>query len=117
MLGIRSKMNAFIALCRLNGATTEQGDELEDFLKNRVIGLNEQRNRAIHDVWRLDNPRKPKRQEATAAKVLRRLSVGVPTEKLVKLASNIEKLTKDFDVLANRIFLSLHPLPDTGPTD
>lgn len=99
------------------GATQEQWGALEEFATKKVTGLSEQRNRAIHDVWHLTNPKTPIRFEATANRVVRYLTIHVPTADLARLAQNIDNLSVEFDILANDIFLSLHPSPDTGPQD
>jgi hypothetical protein len=108
MIGPRPRVDAFIAIVRQLGAAAHWNDELEKFAKE-VTGLAEQRNRAIHDVWQMDNPKEPQRLEATARRKVRLLKIHVPTKDLIMLADNIDKLCEKFDEeIASKIFNELN---------
>jgi hypothetical protein len=112
MIGPRPRIDAFIALVRQLGAAKSWNDILEKFAKD-AQGLAEQRNRAIHDVWQMDDPTYPQRLEATAKRAARLLKVHVPTKELIALADKIDALRARFDDdIANKSFNELHASPD-----
>jgi hypothetical protein len=112
MIGPRPRIDAFIALVRQLGAAKSWNDILEKFAKD-AQGLAEQRNRAIHDVWQMDDPTCPQRLEATAKRAARLLKVHVPTKELIALADKIDALRARFDDdIANKSFNELHASPD-----
>jgi hypothetical protein len=97
-LGLR-KLDAFMALAKQRGIDGRTATDLNKFRK-RAKGLSEQRNRAVHDPWCLDNPEKPIRREATARGELRYEELLVPTTELEALTANIVKLSRDFEAIA-----------------
>jgi hypothetical protein len=111
MLGSRPRVDAFIALVRQLGADRKWVGVLEAFAKD-VQGLQEQRNRAIHDVWQMTDTERPQRREASARRVVRILSIHVPTRELIALAGNIDKLRERFDAIAQEILSGLSASPD-----
>jgi hypothetical protein len=115
MIGLRPRLDAFIALAKHLGADKRWNQTLEDFARD-ANGLSQQRNRAVHDVWELTDPTSPHRWEATAQRSLRYLKHDVSTEELRKLVDNIIKLQARFDDMAATIFSGLHTLPDTLPS-
>jgi hypothetical protein len=115
MIGPRARMDCLIALVRHLGAKKKQIGQLEAFMKDRVIGLVEQRNRAIHDVWQLDNAERPHRIEMTARRQLRTLRIHVPTQELLNLEVHILDLEAKFHGMAVEIWDGLHPSLDTTP--
>lgn len=112
MIGPGPRTNAFIALVRHLGAKGKWGDVLDRFGKDASI-LGMRRNRALHDVWNMDDPAKPTRLEATAKQVVRILEIHEPTEKLLALVEEIDKFREAFDEkIASKIFTELHTSPD-----
>ena len=97
MIGPRPRTDAYIALVKHKGADKKWYKILEDFAKD-AQGLGEQRNGAIHDVWDLDEPKTPKRREATARRALRVLDVHTPTRDLLDLESAIHDLWWRFEM-------------------
>ncbi|MEL3892803.1 hypothetical protein V6B08_21180 [Ferrovibrio sp. MS7] len=102
MIGVGPKSNALLSLMKQTSFDSKACKELEKFFKERVIGLSEQRNRAVHDVWHLENAQQPTRFEVTAKKTLRYLRVDMPTKDLITLANNIQKLKDDFVALVKK---------------
>jgi hypothetical protein len=88
MMGSRPRIDAFIALVRYLGADKSWNANLEQLAKDVQV-LSEQRNRAIHEVWRTDDPENPRRLEATARRSVRVLEIHHPTGELISLAENI----------------------------
>jgi hypothetical protein len=113
MIGIRPRVDAFIALVRQLGADKRWNPALEKFASD-ARGLAEQRNRAVHDVWQMDDPAQPQRLEATARRKVRLEKIHVPTEELIALADSIDNLiTRFVDEIAGGIFDELRASPDT----
>lgn len=101
MPGSRAKLNAFIALAdhlRVDPSLLQSLDKLT----KETVGLSERRNRAVHDIWFLDEPSNPRRLEATAQRRLRLLEIPVPTDELLRLAAEILEHVQQFDELATR---------------
>lgn len=103
IMGSRAKLDAFISLAGLFGASKSRLAGLRRFAQN-IVGLAEQRNRAIHDMWELTDPKKPQRHEATARKVVRLLKIHVPTNELLDLADTIKKTRLKFNMMAAEIW-------------
>jgi hypothetical protein len=116
MLGPRARVDAFIALVRHLGAPDRFNQPLED-LARAIQGLGEQRNRAVHDVWDLNDAAEPHRVERTARRKVRALAVHVPTKDLHKLEWQISRIDVEFAVLASQIWQQFHALPDKPPSD
>jgi hypothetical protein len=111
LLGPRSRIDAFIALVRHSGCAPSWNAKLDAFAQN-TTGLAEQRNRAVHDVWMLDDPAKPVRVEASARKKLRIVPVSVSTDDLRQLMINIRQHQRRFDEMATSIFNEIHGLKE-----
>jgi hypothetical protein len=103
MIGPRPRLDAFIALARHFCPKSKHLKPLEDFAKD-IVGLAEQRNRAVHDVWELTDPQQPQRYEATAKKTVRVLKIHVPTSKLLRLVENIKNKRDEFNKLAHLVW-------------
>jgi hypothetical protein len=101
VIGPARKLDAYIALAKLRGATTFAG-ELEKFAKD-TAALAERRNRIIHDTWFLTTRPKPSRLEITARRVLKHAFVEVSREDIMKLVNQIDAHTARFDALHARI--------------
>jgi hypothetical protein len=108
MMGSRPRMDAFIALVRHLGAKKKWNAILEDLARD-VVALSESRNRAVHDVWQMEEPSRPLRLEASARRKLRIVQVHVPTAELMTLAQNITDLQMRFDDIASAIITELNP--------
>jgi hypothetical protein len=98
MLGSRPRVDAFIALVRQLGARKNWNDDLEALAKD-IVGLSEQRNRAVHDIWDMREPTQPIRREASARRTVRLINIHVPTDELLALGENIKALAVRFDNL------------------
>jgi hypothetical protein len=85
--GSARKLDAYISLARFRGIPKKLTAELCDFAKDSV-GLAEQRNRFVHDVW-IFPPKGPERMEATAKKKARLVRIPTSTEELFKFAPTI----------------------------
>jgi hypothetical protein len=116
LLGPRARVDAFMALARHLGAADRFNKPLEK-LATAVQGLGEQRNRAVHDVWELQDAAEPLRLERTAKRKLRALAVHVPTKELHKLEWQISRLDMEFAVLAAQIWHQLHASPGKPQSD
>jgi hypothetical protein len=114
IFGIGRKLDAFIALAKLKGASSKLIEDMHTFA-TAVRNLGVQRDRVVHDVWRFPHPNPPLRFEATAVKSLRLIEIAVPTEQLQRLNSHIEDLPHRFAALLARLHIELHPLPGTPP--
>lgn len=114
IFGIRRKLDAFIALAKLKGASGKLIEDMHIFAK-AAHDLGAHRDRVVHDVWRFPHPEPPIRLEATAAKALRIVEITVPTEKLQRLNSHIEELPHRFATLLARLHIELRPSPGTSP--
>lgn len=106
IMGSRGKLDAFISLANHLGASPISLTKLNK-LASDTVGLAEQRNRAVHDVWILDDPDDPKRFEATAKRKLRLGPIPVATKDLRKLADRIDDHASKFDKIAKEIFIAL----------
>lgn len=104
--GSRLKLDALISLCGLVGAASDAMAELHVLAKD-TVALSVRRNRAIHDVWIMDNPEKPERFEASASKVLRIKKIPVTTSYLLALAAEIAAHTAKAGTLCNSIQLAI----------
>jgi len=117
MIGPRPRLDAFISLVRLRLADAKKlgkwPGKLEAFAQD-VTGLAEQRNRAVHDLWVMDDPFRPQRMEATARRTVRLGYIHVSTDEMNALAVSISHLRIRFDYLAGEIFNVLHASPDRG---
>jgi hypothetical protein len=105
VIGPARKLDAYIAIARLQGANTFAG-ELDKFARN-AIRLGERRNRVVHDAWYLTKRPLPSRLEITARRVLRAQFVEVETRQLVALAADIKAISDDFDDIHKRIMASI----------
>jgi hypothetical protein len=112
IFSIGRKLDAFIALAKLKGASAKLIEDMHMFAKD-AQGLGAQRDRVLHDVWRFPHPEPPLRFEATAVKSLRLMEIAHPTEKLQGLNSHIEELPHRFATLLARLHIELRPLPGT----
>jgi len=99
--GSARKLDAYIALARLRGAT-KTIEELNKFAKD-TQGLQEQRNRIVHDPW--VGFTKPHRLEATARKLLRLMFIPVPTDEVLQLAPRIVEHENRFNELNARVIV------------
>ena len=112
MIGIRPRLDAYIALVKYRGAHKRWDASLEKFAQ-RAVALAERRNRVIHDMWILDEPERPLRLEGTARRKLRIDPVPVSTRELLALVYDIRQFTTEFVYgLANPISRELPPLRD-----
>jgi hypothetical protein len=100
--GSGRKLDAYIALARLQGASPKLIQDLCDFAKDTQT-LSIKRNRTVHDVWFFNHPQSPQRLEASAGKVARLEYIPTSTEKLLKLADEIDESRVRFDGLALRV--------------
>jgi hypothetical protein len=119
LFGPRARMDAFMALVGHLGAPDRFNKPLAKLARD-VQGLGELRNRAVHDVWELQDAAEPLRLERTAKRKVRALAVHVPTKELHKLEWQISRLDVEFAVLASRIWHQLHaspgkPRPEPAP--
>jgi hypothetical protein len=108
MLGPRGRVDCFIALVRLKGAPKRLNKTLESFAED-VRNLGECRNRAIHDVWKLDDASKPHRIEMTARRSPRTLQIHVPTRELLDLEVHIAELEAKLHEIASEIWKEITP--------
>src|SRR6185437_10565393 len=110
VFGSRGRADCFIALVRHFGGSEKWFKKwlrrLEDFSKE-VQALGEQRNRAIHDVWQLDDPSEPHRLEVTARRALKIVRVHVPTRELLDLEAKILNLDARFHGMAAELHRAL----------
>jgi hypothetical protein len=105
--GSGRKLDAYIALARLKGADRTVS-ELNDFAKD-AQGLQEQRNRIVHDPW--VGLTKPHRLEATARRKLRLEFIPVSTEEVLEVAAKIIALEKRFEALDEKVNLDARDKP------
>ena len=98
--GSRAKLDTFIALVDLC-CTDKAPLKLLHKLAKDTPALSERRNRAVHNVWFLNDPTNPLRLEATAKKKLRLLATPHSTESLLLLMESIYKHAHPFDELAS----------------
>jgi hypothetical protein len=75
------------------------------------MGLAEQRNRVVHDMWYLTDPKFPIRMKAMARKKLIFEPEHVPTEQLYNLAADILTLMDELDSLCDKAFNIWHQRP------
>lgn len=101
--GSARKLDTYIALARLKGAT-KTVEELNVFAKD-TQGLQEQRNRIVHDPW--VGLTKPHRLEATARKLLRLMFISVPTEEVLEIARKIILHENRFNALDEKVTLDV----------
>jgi hypothetical protein len=102
VLGSRGRVDCFIALVRHLGASGKWNTQLEEFA-TEVVKLGEQRNRAVHDIWQLDNPSEPHRLEVSAKRSVRIAILHVPTRWLLDLEAKIIAIDARFHGLAAQI--------------
>ena len=107
ILGPRGKIDALMALIRLNDLSEKDEKVLKAF-QGKIIGLAEQRNRTVHDWWPLNDPHSPQRLEATARGKLKLEMVSMSTADVAHLSENIEKLHSEMDELVSAIFSRIH---------
>jgi hypothetical protein len=113
--GISRKLDAYIALAKLRGAAPALSKQLEGFAKD-TIGLAEQRNRYIHDVWTLSQYPKPaSRLEATARRKLRLKQIDTPGSELHSFAHTVAKHAVRFIGLSQEARRLLPASPETLP--
>jgi hypothetical protein len=105
------KLDAYIALARLSGAT-ETVRKLNAFAED-TNGLADQRNRVVHDPW--VGSTKPHRLQATAKKKLRLEFIDTPTEDVVKISQRITDHNARFDQLEAEVTAEVATLRDKPP--
>jgi len=106
------RINAFIALAELNGASEKSIDEVKAFNTKRIAGLTERRNRAIHDPRMKDKATgEMHRLEITAKPHARFGFVPETKESLVEIHTKIHTAVSDFSVLRDRIIAAIAALP------
>jgi hypothetical protein len=82
-------LDALLALAHLKGASETTQKKLKQFAA-KTLGLQDQRNRVVHDVWTFD-PGLISRWPLSARKIVADEPVQVTTEELERLASAIER--------------------------
>lgn len=87
VIGPARKLDAYIAIARLQGADKFMG-ELEKFAK-ATAHLAERRNRIVHDPWLKIGAGTASRLESTARRKLRYELVEVPLDEMEKLVQDI----------------------------
>lgn len=113
-LGPRARIDAFIALVKQSGASKRWNQQLEDFAKD-VVAIGEKRNRAVHDVWVLNEPSQPIRLEFSARRKVRIEQIPASTDSLKELVFKIAALRGFFEHIASDIFTELHAAPLAPP--
>ena len=101
--GTGRKIDAYIALARLQGAS-KTISALNEFAKD-TQGLSEQRNRIIHDPW--IGATNPHRLEASARKTLRLEFIPTPTDTVLELANKIMLYEKRIIDIAEKVTLEV----------
>jgi hypothetical protein len=109
--GWARKLDAYIALARLNGATKTIA-KLNSFA-NDMNGFADQRNRTVHDPW--VGTAKPHRLEATARRKLRFEFVHIPTEKVLEIGRRITAQSVLFENLADEVEAEMAASRETQP--
>jgi hypothetical protein len=95
VMGSARKLDAFIALVRLRGGDDALVKRLNKFAE-RARGLQEQRNRIVHDPWLvLTEDGVPQRYEVSARRVARMTTIPTPTSEVSKLCDQIEQLLEE----------------------
>jgi hypothetical protein len=110
--GSGRKLDAYISLARLSRELPDKLiKELNIFAKD-TLGLSEQRNRIVHDLWFFNHPAEPERLEASAKKLLRFEYIPTSTEALLKFSTQIDNHAEKFVELTDRIAAAPHPSPE-----
>jgi hypothetical protein len=112
IFGSARKIDALVSLIRLRGVSDPSAGEF-DALSKKTNGLAEQRNRVVHDLWNLSDPKLPKRQTAMARKKLILEMVPIPTEQLGELAGNIMTLHNELEAMCEKSFQAWRQRPRT----
>jgi hypothetical protein len=114
MIGPNPRARAFIALVRHLGADPAKWDKTLNTFAKDAGRLGGQRNRILHDVWRMDKPETPYRREATAERRVKYLDLHVPTADVLAKAQEIADFTTAFqEKIAIPLFHELRPSPGT----
>jgi hypothetical protein len=101
-IGLFSRINALMALVRLQGGSKKLLEDIEKFQKD-VRGINEQRNRAVHDPIKVGENGQLERIVITAQKALKFETVPLEYAKLVDTVSLIKQFIGRFANLRERI--------------
>jgi hypothetical protein len=112
--GSARKLDAYIAVAKVRGAKKASALLEGDFAK-RTAALAEQRNRAVHDPWLIQEGNIPQRFEITARRKLRSEMVPVTTDDLITLAKHIEEHTRRFFEIDEQIRTQIGASHETLP--
>jgi hypothetical protein len=100
--------DALLALCHLRGASEPLLKKIKK-VAEKTLGLQEQRNRVLHDVWTFD-PGLISRWPLTARRVVSDESVQVTTEEVERFADAIDRHERTLIRLLHYVYSELgHP--------
>jgi hypothetical protein len=114
--GIVRKLDAYIALARFRPLPENLISRLNSFHEKARKG-SEKRNRLVHDVWYFNQAGPPERLEATARRLLKFEYIPTTIEYVMGIASEINNLTGEFEVLHQAVETWQPPSPEKSPSD
>jgi hypothetical protein len=113
-MGSARKLDAYISLARLRGADKRTVEKLMTFARD-TAGLQEQRNRVVHDQWMIFPGGSAHRYEITARKKLIAEYIDHPTDDLKRLVQTIRRHMNRFEELAMNVRGEWQALLDRAP--
>jgi hypothetical protein len=103
-------LDALLALANLRGAGEKPLKDIKKFAE-KTLGLQEQRNRVVHDVWTFD-PGLIKRWPLSARKVVSDEPVQVTTDEVERFADTIDRHETNLMRLLGDLYRELGVLHD-----
>ena len=113
IIGASRKFNTYTSVATLLGVSPRLIKRLNSF-SEKINGLNELRNRSVHDIWFFNHPKPPTRFEATVKKTLKLNHIETPTDTLLHIVQNIEKLQVEFKALSDRVLAEKQALSEAA---
>ncbi|MGZ3274638.1 MAG: hypothetical protein ACXU82_16180 [Caulobacteraceae bacterium] len=112
MFSAQAKFKAFLALAELYGVSDATLKAFRAFNEGEVSGLQEKRNRAVHDYRLINKPtKKVVRLQITAQKVLVFGFHPEPFAELDRTRKQIEALVRKFQKLRDALYAEIDSLP------
>ncbi len=113
IIGATRKFNTFTSIAELIGVSPRLIKDFAAF-SEKINGLNELRNRSVHDIWFFNHPNPPTRLEATVRKKLKLNHIETSTDDLLHIVQNIEKLQVEFKALSDRVLAEKQAMSETS---